>query len=227
MHSTRKFHVISMAIIAAIVLCLFAASAGAEDYQIGDTVTFGTYEQDNNFRDGAEDIQWIVLDRMGDHVMLISKHCLDNVSYHDTLEPINWEFCSLREWLNTDFFEAAFTEEEQARIVAVNNENSEHDLAKTSSGRSTEDRVFILSREEALELFDSYSSRMAAPTSYAIAQGAYRYEGNLMGWWWLRTTSFLHDHVTYVTSGGDVSSDGRAVNRTDAGVRPVIWITIE
>lgn len=36
--------------------------------------------------------------------MLISKDCLDCEPYHDTLEPINWEYCSLRRWLNEDFF---------------------------------------------------------------------------------------------------------------------------
>lgn len=48
-----------------------------------------------------------------------------------------------------------------------------------------------------------------------------------MGWWWLRTTSYKLDHVTYATSGGDVSSEGRQVIRQDAGVRPVIWITVK
>lgn len=125
------------------------------------------------------------------------------------------------------FFEAAFAQEEQKRILSVTNENPEHDLARTSSGRNTIDRVFILSRKEAKDLFTSYSSRQAAPTDYAAAKGAYVNSENLMGWWWLRTTSFLNDHVTYATSGGDVSSNGREVTRTDAGVRPVIWIEIQ
>ena len=159
--------------------------------------------------------------------MLISKYCLDSKPYHDTLEPITWEYCSLREWLNTDFFSAAFTKEEQDRIVAVTNENPAHELARTSSGRSTIDHVFVLSQQEARELFSSYASRMAAPTDYAIAHGAYANKDNLMGWWWLRTTSFKLDHVTFATSSGDVSSDGREVTRKDAAVRPVIWITVD
>lgn len=218
---------IALAIIAATVLGMFTASASAEGYQIGDIVTFGTYEQDNNRRDGAEDIQWIVIDQEDDRIMLISKYCLDCKPYHDTLEPINWEYCSLRQWLNEDFFNTAFTKEEQERIVVVTNENPEHERAKTSSGRSTIDRVFILSRQEAMELFTTYASRKAAPTNYAVAQGAYKNENNLMGWWWLRTTSYMLDHVTYATSGGDVSSEGRQVIRKDAGVRPVIWLTVK
>ena len=229
MFTTRKIKgtIIAMAAIMAIVMYFLAASASADGYEIGDVITFGTYEQDNNRRDGAEDIQWIVLDQKDDQIMLISKYCLDSMPYHNALEPVNWEYCSLRQWLNTEFLETAFTEEERSRIVEVTNDNPEHDRAKTSSGRSTIDRVFILSRQEAQDLFTSYASRKAAPTDYAIARGAYVNKDNLMGWWWLRTTSYKLDHVTYATSGGDVSSEGREVTRSDAAIRPVIWITLE
>ena len=206
---------------------MFVGSASASNqYYVGEVVTFGRYEQDNNPRDGAEDIQWIVIDKDGDYIMLISKYCLDAIPYHDTLESINWEFSSLRHWLNEDFLETAFTPAQRKNIAYVENQNPEHYVAKTSSGRATIDRVFILNLEEAENLFDSYASRMSGPTAYAIAQGAYINNDNLMGWWWLRTTSFKNDHVTYVASGGGVSHEGRDVNRTDAGVRPVIWVKV-
>lgn len=135
--------------------------------------------------------------------------------------------CSLRQWLNEDFYNAAFTEEEQKRIFVETNENPEHDPYKTSSGRTTVDRVSVLSQEEANSLFTTVAERMAAPTAYAKAQGAYLNPETKTAWWWLRTTSYLNDHVTYTTSLGGVSVNGREVTRQDAGVRPVIWITVE
>ena len=59
MCTTRKIKgtIIAMAAIMAIVMYFLAASASADGYEIGDVITFGTYEQDNNRRDGAEDIQ--------------------------------------------------------------------------------------------------------------------------------------------------------------------------
>ena len=218
---------IAFALAAILSMSLFTAPASAKDYEIGDTVTFGTYEQDNNRKDGAEDIQWIVLDKQDDRLLLISRYCLDSKPYHDSLEAISWEYCSLRQWLNDDFYSTAFTEAEQERIVPVTNENPEHDPYKTSSGRSTIDHVFILSQEEANDLFTSVMDRMAAPTSYAQAKGAYLNSETKTGWWWLRTTSYLNDHVTFTTSIGGVSVNGREVTRQDAGVRPVIWITAE
>lgn len=218
---------IAIALAAVVTLGMFTASASAKDYEIGDTVTFGTYEQDNNRRDGAENIQWIVLDKQDNQLMLISRYCLDSKPYNDTLEAINWEYCSLRQWLNEDFYNTAFTKEEQERIASVTNDNPEHDPYKTSSGRTTIDRVSVLSQEEANSLFTTVTERMAAPTAYAKAQGAYLNPKTSTGWWWLRTTSYLNDHVTYTTSLGGVSVNGREVTRQDAGVRPVIWITVE
>lgn len=119
------------------------------------------------------------------------------------------------------------TTEKQAQILTVTNENPSRDIAQTSSGERTFDRVFILSRTEAEDLFDSVTARIAAPTAYARAKGAHFNTETRAGWWWLRTTSFLNDHVTYTTSLGGVSTDGREVNRTDAGVRPVIWIAVQ
>lgn len=202
-------------------------TAPPRTYQIGEEISFGTYEQNNDPSDGTEDIQWIVLKQENDRVMLISKYCLDAKPYNSTLESVDWAHCSLRAWLNDEFFDSAFMAEEQARILTVTNENPAHDLAQTSSGESTADRVSILSREEAEDLFKTVTERITAPTAYARAHGAHLNTDTRAGWWWLRTTSFLNDHVTYVTSLGGVSVDGRAVNRTDAGVRPVIWISTQ
>ena len=218
---------ITAALAAIVTLGMFTASASAKDYEIGDNVTFGTYEQDNNRKDGAEDIQWIVLDKQDGRLMLISRYCLDSKPYNDTLEATNWEYCSLRQWLNEDFYNAAFTEEEQERIFVETNENPEHDPYKTSSGRTTVDRVSVLSQEEANSRFTTVTERMSAPTAYAKAHGAYLNPKTKTAWWWLRTTSYLNDHVTYTTSLGGVSVNGREVTRQDAGVRPVIWITVE
>ncbi len=37
----------------------------------GDLVTFGTYEQDNDSSDGKEAIEWMVLDRIDDELLLL------------------------------------------------------------------------------------------------------------------------------------------------------------
>lgn len=43
--------------------------AGAD---VGDTVTFGTYEQNNNYSDGNESIEWVVIDKQENKIMISS-----------------------------------------------------------------------------------------------------------------------------------------------------------
>lgn len=61
---------------------------------------FGHYEQGN----GIEPIEWVILKMEGTKVFLLSKYALDYQPYHDTFEPVTWENCSLRKWLNESFF---------------------------------------------------------------------------------------------------------------------------
>jgi len=81
----------------------------------GDIVKFGTYEQDNNYENGKENIEWQVVygssyDGYASYVTLISKNALD----YRHFDANYWEYSSLRNWLNNDFLNAAFTPEEQA-----------------------------------------------------------------------------------------------------------------
>ena len=43
----------------------------------GDTVSFGSYEQDGNTQNGPEPIQWIVLDKIDGQLLLLSADVLD------------------------------------------------------------------------------------------------------------------------------------------------------
>ena len=68
-------------IIAILILFMLYAVAAAEeltrnttDISVGDIITFGHYEQDNNLDNGAEPIEWIVLDVQDGKALLLSKY---------------------------------------------------------------------------------------------------------------------------------------------------------
>ncbi|MCR5347993.1 MAG: DUF6273 domain-containing protein [Bacilli bacterium] len=67
---------------------------------------------------GAEPspIPWIVYARKGDELYLISQDILDRKQYAET-ENNAWDESLLRKWLSTEFLNAAFNEEEQARLL--------------------------------------------------------------------------------------------------------------
>lgn len=88
-----------------------------------ETVLFGSYEQDGDAANGKEPIEWLVLAQDGDKALLLSKYALDHQSfmpfYEPVTEPFTWESCSLRQWLNSTFLNAAFSAEEQRRLLTT------------------------------------------------------------------------------------------------------------
>lgn len=76
--------------------------------QPGDTVTYGTYEQDNDTSNGPEPIEWIVLVQEEARVLAVSKDILDAKEYHLYEEKVLPQLSVLTKWLGLDFAEMAF-----------------------------------------------------------------------------------------------------------------------
>ena len=89
-----------------------------------DTVTFGTYPQDDVTGNSKEPIEWIVLDKVGDKALLMSKKVLDKKPFCNTNRHSNWEESDLRNWLNNDFYNQAFSDKEKESILTESIKNS-------------------------------------------------------------------------------------------------------
>ena len=192
--------------------------------QVGDYVVFGAYEQDNNASNGKEDIEWLVLDKNGDKLFVISRYVLDCQRYNSVCQDVTWDTSPLRTWLNGNFVSEAFSSEEQKRIVSTTVTTDKNPVWNTYPGDDTTDQVFLLSLAEADLFFDSDIERRCLPTAYAQARGVVpdeQYNGN--SWWWLRSPGKSQSSVVYVGSGGDFDVDGYDVDAGD-GVRPAMWI---
>ena len=194
---------------------------------VGGIVYFGSYEQNNNLSDGAEQIAWLVLEKDEDRLLLISQYALDCQPYHTEEEDVTWENCSLRSWLNSSFFDTAFSEEEKAVISVTTvtaDGNPEYD---TDNGQDTTDSVFLLSIPEAERYFDSDELRQCSPTAYVEANSQeiiLNDAGNSK--WWLRTSGKSNLCGTTVFSGGSVNYSGYDVRDISGTVRPSIWIDL-
>lgn len=181
--------------------------AAIADASVGDIVYFGSYEQDNNLKNGTEPVAWYVLDKADGEATLLSVYLLDRRQYHENNISITWEDCILRSWLNDRFYNMAFSEKEQAAIVNANIVNEDNPYYGTKGGFDTADKVWLLSLGEAMRYFhidmdvwvDYINGNMdwyeyaiycygqdnrvcAKPTVYAAARGAYAYsEENAQG----------------------------------------------
>ena len=215
-------------------------SEHTRDVRAGITVTFGTYPQT---ADGAKKapIEWLVLwvDEVNHKALLISRYGLDAMPYNQEYKETTWAVCTLREWLNKDFLERAFTETEQNAIVMTEVDNSRsHGSGRwdTKGGENTRDKVFLLSAAEAYRYFNvtwennnNFASRVS-PTAYAKARGAYTNEktrtteDEAAGWWWLRSPGNYQHDAADVGISGNLSS--RTVGDANGCVRPVLWVNL-
>ena len=197
-----------------------------ESLNVGDIYKFGTYEQDNDVSNGAEEIEWLVLQDEGTKILVISQYALDCKQYNTSYTDVTWETCSLRQWLNNDFIDIAFSADEKTMIPTVTVSADKNPNHSTDPGNATQDQVFLLSVNEANKYFASDSARMCMPTNYAIANGVNESDSGNCWWWWLRSPgSFQRTAAAVNFDGGVYMYDYSPVNENIA-VRPALWIDL-
>ena len=192
---------------------------------VGSYIFFGSYEQDNNTSNGKEEIEWLVLAKTGDRVLVISRYALDCQQYNTSFTNVTWETCSLRKWLNGTFINNAFSSDEQRIIKSTTVTADKNPSRSTSPGNDTTDKVFLLSIMEVNNYFSSDSARQCQGTAYCYAQGAYK-ASNGNCWWWLRSSGYFSDYAAYVYDNGSVRSSGDLVTYVNDAVRPALWIDL-
>ena len=212
--------------------------------QKNDHILFGSYPQSADPEAPAQPIEWRVLARENGRVLAISAYGLDALPYHSQAEEIDWEGCTLRKWLNGEFLNRAFTEEERAKIPAVKVPAEEVSPdADSEKGNDTEDRVFLLSYPELKQYMDAgryfdtdhggdAPSGYGKPTPYAApktspyhrmgsSEFGKRWEGNCS--WWLRSHYPTMWRQPFVRPEGSYDHC-YGVTQETVMIRPCIWI---
>ena len=194
---------------------------------VGDIIEFGSYEQDDNMKNGKEAIEWIVLSKDEDQMLVVSKYALDSLPYNkEKWTSTSWENSTLRKWLNEDFYKTAFSEDEKKMIKNTNLTNAPNTEYGTLGGNDTQDKVFLLSLDDINNVKYGFCSdyyeldvvRRCTPTVYAAVQGTYVYvtddetykakDGGNTCCWWLRTPGFYDCDACYVNGCGNVNDAG-------------------
>lgn len=201
------------------------------DAEIGDGVYLGKYEQDNNLDNGPEPIRWIVLDRSEDQILVVSQYVLECMAYNAKFTDVTWETCSLRRWLNNDFLNIAFDNDEQMLIQSTVLYNHDNPTFGTNGGDNTTDNIFVLSVNEAEKyLMPSYQN-YARPSKYVEAEGVYIEDGYCSQW--LRTPGYTNSFVSLISTDGEIhgisdgyGGHGAGVDGDIGPVRPALWIDL-
>ena len=199
-------------------------------FAVGNYVIFGNYPQTNDVNDNSP-IEWLVLESDGETALLISRYALDCKPYNERYEATTWETCTLRSWLNSEFFNKAFSTEEKQYILQSDVSADKNPKNSTNPGNATKDNVFLLSIVEANKYFKSDDARKCAPTDYAIQQGAYtsdsyKVEGRKACWWWLRSPGLNSAYAAEVYYGGPIYDRGNGVHDSINAVRPCVRVRL-
>ncbi|MDO5479355.1 MAG: DUF6273 domain-containing protein [Clostridia bacterium] len=206
-----------------------------EKAEIGDSVWFGAYEQDNNLENGKETVEWIVLDKVDGKIVVTSKKGLDYKSYNDEQTEVTWENSSIRKWLNGEFYNESFSDKEKEMISKEMVINYESVNFETGEYEKVYDNIFLLTNFE-VEYYMAFADRRREPTNYALSQKDWH---NLIGTddefgdnceWWTRSAE--EDYWGFSYQYGFVEKDGNLSWRmgdcvTTMAVLPAMWIKVE
>ena len=196
--------------------------------QVGDIIYFGTYEQDNNFSNGKEEIEWRVLEKdENGRMLVVSKYALDCRNYHSSVKQITWEDSDIRSWLNNDFYSNAFSSSEKSAVKTVTNENTGNSDFNVNGGNKTSDKIFILSIDEAKRYLPNNIDRMCQATKYAESKGTELDSLTHNCRWWLRSPGSTLYSAASVKIDGFILNMGTPVSVDKAFVRPAVWIEIK
>ena len=216
----------------------------ARNAQIGDIVEYGSYEQDGDESNGAEPLEWIVLDRNEEGTLLVTKDIIDGKPFDEGSDGVaRWDTSTLRTWLNGEFFDEAFTSEEKAAMAQGNLYERFMNLLDEKAANLNR----AIGHYPGLDVWDTVSllfildvtansefRSLLFPveiTPYAREAGVKDDEKwNNVPWWWTiypdddtRGEQYTQPCARWVGHGEDYGTyQGKDVI---LGVRPVIWVS--
>jgi uncharacterized protein affecting Mg2+/Co2+ transport len=205
------------------------------ELNIGSTIQFGSYE-------------WRVLDIQGNSTLVMTETMVGQQPYNNFAGGVTWADCSLRKYLNGEFYHT-FSEEEKGRIIPVWNKNQGNHWYDSNGGEDTNDFIFLLSMEEVVCKYFGDSSKNLENRS---AKQRYWFQkkdvnndkrrATLEGsgwWWWLRTPGRDNKRAVYIHGDGNIGIQGNGTfhyssntihpltGDNSGGVRPVLWLSLE
>ena len=184
-------------------------------------------------------IEWRILDVQDGKLLLISERILENRPYNLDKKDVTWESCTLRKYLNGEFYNRLG--EAKLEVAETRNNNPNNQWYGTAGGNATNDKVFLLSIDELVKNFgDSGDLRNKNRYVYENSKYVQQYDGyylhdqynsariannnnNVASWWLLRSPGDFG--IARVSSDGQIDMRGAGV-KTEHGIRPALWLKL-
>lgn len=221
----------------------------------GKTVYLGAYEQDGNAENGPEPIAWRVLAAKDGEYLLVCDSIL-GYDYYDNKENglAIWSKSTLRDYLNGEFWNLAFSDEEKANvsektILSFSESTREPDEADDQST----DQVFLLSYQEYQKYIVKNKLELGGPsaaaeywydrfTEFMAEQWGWFDDTEILGitvkrdvrqnyqvrngagYYWVRNMFVTKETGQVVPTVLDRRFDNANVCTKIYGIRPAIWV---
>lgn len=213
--------------------------------KIGDFYYIGSYSIDDNYRryfsNGneieknylyfyrIEPIKWQPLKR--NSTVYITEKLIDSKKFYresgvertrdgEEIYPMNYEYSDIRPWLNSEFVNLAFDNENKLKLkdyYVDNSINSSYNTNKYMISNNFYEKVFLPSYKEVFkDSTHSNFNKQAKYSDYSLSQTQNR------ELWWLRSA-----YERFINTPAMVNKDGeldRFLVDYTAGVRPVIYL---
>jgi hypothetical protein len=166
----------------------------------------------------VEPIAWRVHSSKGNTVTVVCDSVIDRVVFDQDKSADQYANSDVRTWLNTQFFNAAFSADQQEIVTTTKLIEAEE---------SIEDKVFLLSRDEVnkTELFATNDERRLISSDYIRAIGARVDPQTGVGIWWIRTfaNGNTGNALVVFTDGGIYQCN---LDITYVGVAPALTLDL-
>ncbi len=187
--------------------------------KVGDEVYWGHFNTDNTIP-GKERLTWIVIEREGDEICLLTKEGIAGSYYNQKHEPVTWEDSDLRALLNSKEMLDSFSRYEKQNLLEKDG-----------------DILTLITEEQAESVFSSDEERVLFITEVAQDKGTntnnlskannWDYKDRKSSWWWLKGSDDEPDiYAPIVTVDGVIVEGSKAVNKPAGAIRPVLWLDL-
>lgn len=186
-----------------------------------------TWDNQNSYHYFRYDpIKWRVLNVINEKVYLLADKILDTQKFDTESKEVTWKDSTIRNWLNTDFLECAFSEKEK-NTIRVSNISTKDEVTK--------DKIYLLSSDGVAKSVYGFANdkaiqdvgRLATGTTYAKAMGLFidfgeEYEYDGISAWWLRSMGYDLERTARVFYNGLIDSYGNFHDHNNNGIRPAL-----
>ncbi len=184
-------------------------------------VVFGNYPTTANGE--AEPIYWRLLSQTDDSMTLYSVFVLDGQVFNSEEGECSWTDSSIRAWLNSDFINTAFTEEERAMLIPVDDGDADAlvSLMSVDQAKACENDLALYATP--------YAIKQGVQATWRIANKQNEVVKDETAEWWLRngdanTWAPIIAGMWYPNDKGEYYEEQQTTKKS--GVVPVIRMPV-